>query len=67
MRFKNKPYMKRWQTKTETKFLLFPLRLENETRWLEKATIEYECQQFVPFGDDRYYPRLGWFPIKFVD
>ena len=43
MRFKheNIPEPKLGNTKSEVKFLLFPKRLDNETRWLEFAKIEY--------------------------
>ncbi len=51
------------------KFLLFPYRLGNETRWLEKAKILQECkwletepQEFSGYS----YSYLGWEDVKFI-
>jgi len=41
MKFKHDSVPKIGSTKKESKFLLFPMRLGNETRWLERVTIEY--------------------------
>lgn len=54
----------RWQNKVKgerrikTKFLLFPLTISRETRWLEYATMEEKyCD----------YALRKWIPIKFID
>ena len=41
--------------KVVTKFAFFPITIENETRWLEKVTIEME------------YGITMWHPMKFID
>ena len=50
--------------KIKTKFLWLPVTIKGETRWLEKATIEYK----VSFGYDlmgvKYY---FWEPINFIE
>jgi hypothetical protein len=42
-----------------SKFLLFPMRLRDETRWLERALIEYEYKLV--------FYRLRWVPVRFID
>lgn len=52
--------------KTETKFLWLPIIINNELRWLEKATILYSydsvSQGLAEDGDD-----WDWVPIEFID
>ena len=45
MRFIHKPYIKpvNGDVRTQKKFLLFPKRIKDETRWLEVATWEETC------------------------
>jgi hypothetical protein len=43
-----------FETRIRTRFLLTPLKLENEIRWLEKAT--YKEYFFVE-----------WIPIRWID
>lgn len=55
MRFKHHRY---GETRIRTKFLWLPLKVDYETRWLERATFEerystyYRCWQFVRWIDD---------------
>jgi len=51
--------------KQETKFLWFPLTANYETRWLERATIEYEvyCTSPLLSHSREYY----WKPVKFLN
>lgn len=56
MRFKNIPYPTEYELRIFKRFLIFPCRIQNETRWMETAYIErkyiYVCASFsVP----------GWF------
>jgi hypothetical protein len=51
------------EIKIETKFLLFPVEIAGEMRWLETATIMYQVQ-ILDGVFDRYY---DWQPIKFID
>jgi len=44
--------------KETTKFLLLPMRIDLETRWLERVTIQW---QYVIFGSSAL-----WQPIKFM-
>ena len=51
----------RWRTpkmgdkKIVTKFAFFPIRIDDEVRWLEKVAIEME------------YGITMWIPTKFID
>lgn len=56
----------RWSEPSEgdkkivTKFLLFPLTINFETRWLEKATIRYKYFNYIHGG--------GWWQsVEFLD
>lgn len=44
-------------TKTRSRFALFPIRIENEVRWLEKVTVKYSYDGIVG----------KWRPYEFVD
>lgn len=44
-------------TKVKKKFLLFPVIIDKELRWLETATIKYEFN-FI-------YEK--WYPIEFIN
>lgn len=50
--------------KTKTKFLWWPLTIDGETRWLEKATIEYMVKHSKDIFCDSYY---HWQPWKFLN
>jgi hypothetical protein len=68
MRFTKKKEMMDayWSSKPKIKdkFLWFPVTINGETRWLEKATIEYRVDWERDFVDDKYY---FWKPINFID
>lgn len=51
--------------KTKTKFLWLPLTIDGETRWLEKATIEYVVTYNTNLTSDgrNYY----WVPWRFIN
>lgn len=52
MRWSHEPKPEIGQKRTITKFAWFPIRLGNETRWLEKVHIH---QKFVPYYSDFFY------------
>lgn len=57
----NKPDPKLGDTNIYNTFLIFPRRINNETRWLEKATIkERYIEKYNPgdYGESFYYN--GW-------
>ena len=51
------------ERRTVTKFLWFPLKINKEVRWLEKATYVEEYGSFYFCGG--YY--MDWNPIKWVN
>jgi hypothetical protein len=59
MRIYSKANAKDGDERTITKFLLFPVEIDNETRWLEKATILQKMNCWS-YGDD-------WENVKFVN
>lgn len=70
MRFtKKKDMMNKYYSnarKTETKFLWWPVTIDNETRWLETATIEYRVAVNSGYGlipNEYYY----WQPLSFIN
>jgi hypothetical protein len=68
MRFTKKKEMMDayWSSKLKikTRFLWLPVTIKGETRWLEKATIEYRVDWERDLVDDKYY---FWKPINFID
>jgi hypothetical protein len=50
--------------KIKDKFLWFPVTINGETRWLEKATIEYRVDCERDLVDNKYY---FWKPINFIE
>lgn len=44
-------------TKIRSRFALFPIRIDNEVRWLEKVTVKYFYDGFMN----------KWRPYEFVD
>ncbi len=59
---------KKGDTKIETKFLWFPLTINNEKRWLEKATYELKydvCNlKLTIFGIEEFYT---WYYIRWIN
>lgn len=51
-------------TKTVKKFLWFPMTLQNETRWLEKAEIVYIVDLELLYD---YAISWSWKPFRFAD
>jgi hypothetical protein len=73
MRFTKRKQMKEgyWKgfRKTKTKFLWWPITIDDETRWLEIATIEYGIDYEIDYdsvcvSNNTYY---YWKPFKFID
>lgn len=64
MRFKQK-YTKKdiGKTRNITRFLYFPLKIDDEWRWLEKAIIE---QRIVEFDNDDSI-EYHWINDKFIN
>ena len=60
MRWKNP---KQGDRSTVTKFLLIPVTIGDETRWLEKATIERICKPF--YFEDTVF--MDWVNLRFVN
>jgi hypothetical protein len=58
MRWEKLPYTKSGDRRIRSRFLLFPFRIKNEVRWLEKAKWEevYSCG----WGDG------WWTPIQWL-
>jgi hypothetical protein len=52
------------KSKIKDKFLWFPVNINGETRWLEKATIEYRVERDEDLFCNRYY---YWKPFNFID
>ena len=50
--------------KIKTKFLWWPITIGGETRWLERATIEYRVDHEEDLLCNRYY---FWKPLNFID
>ena len=68
MRFKKEAYLIKCHRhgikKTKTKFLWWPVKIDGETRWLERATIEYKVETGIHvFYDKHYY----WKPWRFIN
>jgi hypothetical protein len=68
MRFTKEKEMRKnyWNStsKTKEKFLWWPITIDGETRWLEKATIEYRVDYNEDLFCNRYY---YWKPYNFID
>lgn len=69
MRIKWKKAKREGDTKIVRKFLIIPLTLNRETRWLERATVEYVCRKVRKYSDDYgiFYYVLRWKPERFID
>jgi len=70
MRFKHieKTKLKEGQTRTIKKFLWLPLRLKNETRWMEFATINQETYNQIIYPIEYGSPShtIKWINKSFV-
>ncbi len=66
MRFKCKPDLEAGDIKVKTKFLWFPVCINKERRWLERATIKYEFEGWSYMPMDCWESVL-WHPIEFID
>ena len=55
--------------KTVTKFLWLPITLGNETRWLERATMQMQYTGFNSYVPDSKIVCRGywWRPERFID
>jgi hypothetical protein len=60
-----KKYPKKYESRTKTKFLLFPKRIGTELRWLETASWR---EEFVPEHPILYPNNLDgyWRPLKWI-
>ena len=47
-------------TKIKKKFAILPIKIGNETRWLECVTVKYVY-------DSNCYNIIGWYATEFVD
>lgn len=63
MKFKNVPKPEYGDTKIIGRFLFFPVRLKNETRWLEMANIKCIAKRVHMEG----YFYIAWDYDEFVD
>lgn len=54
---------KKGRVRLVRRFLLFPKSLGNQTKWLERATIQQQYDCFSGWEGWTY----GWFDEKFVD
>ena len=61
--------MRFYKPKLETKrihqwFALFPVTIDNETRWLERVEVEQiYVDKISPSGE----PEPGWYNLKFIN
>ena len=60
-----KPKPKNGDTKIKKKFAILPIKIKDETRWLEWVTVLYQYHTFKWFSKD--YAESGWFPEEFID
>lgn len=72
MKYTNWNYGENGEIRRHTKFLLFPLSIGKETRWLETVTVEYKAQWYEItkiLGTKILcsYNKLRWEPIAFID
>lgn len=68
MRFFLDPNPKLDDERTITKFLLFPVCINNEMRWLEKATIKQKFKRIdKELENGEWCFSIGWKDIEFID
>lgn len=54
-------------TKIERKFALFPIRIDEEVRWLEFVTIKYRFYNRYYYRELGLYEKDVWIKESFVD
>lgn len=67
MRWNHRPNLRLGDRRVVTKFLWWPKRIDNQTRWLECATYAqtvHECRDSLRGVDVFYY---GWKDTEWVD
>lgn len=65
MRFKQKPLPNDGDTRIKTKFLLFPKKINGETRWLEKSSWEEVCEIYD--NSPYYMDIISWDAFRWID
>jgi hypothetical protein len=53
--------------RTTTRFLLTPLTIKGETRWLKRATYEEEVVYFICGVTGKDFGGWGWKPTRWID
>ena len=67
MRWKLKEKPKENDTRIVNMFLLFPIRIGNERRWLEMAKIEQKYVYTYTYDNGFAHEVGNWVDIKFID
>lgn len=67
MRWKAKPKNKVGDKRIIEQFLLFPVKIDDEFRWLEKAKIEQELKETYVYDYDMIHRDTFWEDIRFID
>lgn len=67
MRWKNKPKSKVGDERVITSFLILPVKIGNETRWLEKAKIRQVLKGKYTFEGGLPHLKEYWDDIEFID
>lgn len=67
MRWRSKwDYIAIGDTRLISKFLIFPKRINRESRWLEKATYRQECEDVLNYGSMDYGTHKEWVNKEWV-
>lgn len=54
--------------KVKKKFVIIPITINGETRWLEWVTVKYRYHERIAvWTNGEYYVETGWFPEEFID
>lgn len=67
MRWKAKPKNKVGDKRIIEQFLLFPVKIDDEFRWLEKAKIEQELKETYVYDYNMIHRDTFWEDIRFID
>ena len=67
MRWKVNKKPKEYETRIVERFLLLPVTLNNEKRWLETARIEQKYIYTYTYDNGFANPIGNWVNIKFID
>ena len=67
MRWKVNKNPKEYETRIVERFLLFPVTLNNEKRWLEKAKIEQRYIYTYTYDCGFANPEGRWMNYRFID